>query len=236
MPIEIACPQCKAKLRIEDRNVHHSTKCPNCSHVFQPQTPVAAQTQEPVAAHVEVSDRWQVRFPDGRIFGPSERNEIIQWIQQSRVPPGSQVCREGESEWIAINLVFAGVSPSASHPSANPSTNPYQAPTAAGGYAPSTFGKPHRGEIVLALGLIGLISAIFGGLCCILAAPFSFASPIAWYLGKSDLREMDAGAMNPQGRSSTQAGMICGIIGTICLAIALVFFAGLIVVGIFQEM
>lgn len=44
----------------------------------------------------------------------------------------------------------------------------------------------------------------------------------AWVMGNGDLKQIDAGTMNPEGRSLTNAGRICGIIGTIFLIIGIV--------------
>jgi hypothetical protein len=70
--------------------------------------------------------------------------------------------------------------------------------------------RPHRGGTILALALIGLF--VFGVLCL-----------IAWVMGSADLREMDAGTMDPSGRSTTSSGRNIGILGTILWA-AGVFF------------
>ncbi len=77
--------------------------------------------------------------------------------------------------------------------------------------------KSHRGSTVLTLGILGLVVC---GICGI----------IAWVMGVSDMREMRAGIMDPAGRSSTQAGMICGIISTIFVIIGLLYF--LLVAGL----
>jgi hypothetical protein len=81
-----------------------------------------------------------------------------------------------------------------------------------GGYA-----EPHRGTLILVLGLLGL-------LVCGLLAPF------AWVMGSTDLKKMAAGRMDPSGQSHTQAGYVCGIIGTILLVLSVV---ALLVVGVF---
>jgi predicted RNA-binding Zn-ribbon protein involved in translation (DUF1610 family) len=65
---------------------------------------------------------------------------------------------------------------------------------------------PHRGTLILIFGILGFVLGAFIGL------GFSIA---AWVMGQYDLRRMDAGEMDPAGRSLTQAGRICGIIGTI---------------------
>jgi hypothetical protein len=49
-------------------------------------------------------------------------------------------------------------------------------------------------------------------------------------MGNADLREMNAGTMDPSGRGLTQAGKICGMIGVI-LAIVWLFISLLILGG-----
>jgi len=68
---------------------------------------------------------------------------------------------------------------------------------------------PHRGTLILVLGILGLV-------CCFICGI------IAWVMGNNDLKEIDAGRMDPTGRGLTQAGKICGMIGTILAIIALV--------------
>jgi predicted Zn finger-like uncharacterized protein len=63
---------------------------------------------------------------------------------------------------------------------------------------------PHRGGVVLTFGILSLVcgclSIIFG--------------PTAWVMGNNDLHEIRAGRMDPQGEGLTQAGRICGMVGT----------------------
>jgi len=73
--------------------------------------------------------------------------------------------------------------------------------------------KPHRGTLILVLGILSIV------LCQILGIP-------AWVMGNGDLKQMDAGTMDPSGRSITNAGRICGIVATILLILgALAGFA-----------
>lgn len=74
--------------------------------------------------------------------------------------------------------------------------------------------KPHRGTLILILGILSLV----------ICAPLGI---VAWILGSADLKEMDAGTMDPAGRGSTNAGKICGIIGTI-LMIVVAIIGGLL--------
>ena len=70
--------------------------------------------------------------------------------------------------------------------------------------------RPHRGTVILVLGILGIV-------CCFICGI------IAWVMGNGDLREIDAGRMDPSGRGLTQAGKICGIIGLILWIIYIVF-------------
>jgi hypothetical protein len=81
--------------------------------------------------------------------------------------------------------------------------------------------KPHRGGLVLGLGIASLVFSC-GCLGTVLGI-FAIA------MGNKDLAQMDSGAMDPNGRSSTQTGRTLGIIGVamslviIALALVLVF-------------
>ncbi len=71
--------------------------------------------------------------------------------------------------------------------------------------------KPHRGPAVLVLGIVGIVVCFVCGI-------------IAWIMGSGDLKEMDQGVRDPEGRGLTKAGMICGIVGTALAALGLVWW------------
>jgi hypothetical protein len=66
---------------------------------------------------------------------------------------------------------------------------------------------PHQGVAILTMGILSLVLPCGIGL---------ILGPIAWIMGNNDLRQIHAGQMDPDGEGLTQAGRICGIIGT-CL-------------------
>jgi hypothetical protein len=66
------------------------------------------------------------------------------------------------------------------------------------------FQVEHRGALVLTLGILSLV------ICGIMG-------PIAWVMGNNDLAAMRAGRMDQSGEGITQAGRICGIIGSVKL-------------------
>jgi len=69
--------------------------------------------------------------------------------------------------------------------------------------------KSHRGYLILALGLLGV-------LCCFVLGV------VAWVLGNRDLEEMSRGAMNPEGRGLTNAGRILGIISVVLTVLGVI--------------
>jgi hypothetical protein len=82
---------------------------------------------------------------------------------------------------------------------------------AAGGYAPvqQFDGEPPRGTAILVMGVLSLF---------VLPLPLGL---IAWLWANEDLKKMDAGVMDPEGRGSTQAGKVFGMISVILAAAAL---------------
>jgi hypothetical protein len=88
------------------------------------------------------------------------------------------------------------------------------------------YEQDHRGGLILALGIIGLVAC----------GPVGIA---AWVMGNNDMKEMEAGRMDPEGKQLTQVGKILGIVATIftiigfCAVIAyFVLIIGLIGAGV----
>ena len=79
--------------------------------------------------------------------------------------------------------------------------------------------KPHRGTLILVLGILGLV----------ICGPLGIA---AWVMGNGDLKEMDAGALDPSGRSMTNAGRICGMIATILMIVGALIGIGVVMLGV----
>jgi hypothetical protein len=77
---------------------------------------------------------------------------------------------------------------------------------------------PHRGVLILVLGIVSLL------ICQLLGI-------VPWILGRNDMRAIDSGAMDPTGRGLTQAGMVLGIISVVLAAIGVAIFAFMIITG-----
>ncbi len=85
---------------------------------------------------------------------------------------------------------------------------------------PADYEEPHRGVLVLVLGIIGLVTCPVLGIA-------------AWLMGANDLKAMDEGRMDPEGRQLTLAGKVLGIVATVLLAVQFLLLAFyLVVVGV----
>ena len=81
----------------------------------------------------------------------------------------------------------------------------------AGGYA-----RPHRGGLVLTLGIIGIVMSTVGAVLCPCTPMLGLALGVpAWLMGAADLKAINRGEMDPTGKGTTQAGMITGIVATV---------------------
>ncbi len=79
--------------------------------------------------------------------------------------------------------------------------------------------KPHRGGMLLAFGILGI-------LCCIIFAI------LAWVMGSGDLKEIAEGRMDPAGEGMTKAGKILGIVGCILNILGILAWFAAVVFGV----
>ncbi|GAA5168610.1 DUF4190 domain-containing protein [Ornithinimicrobium tianjinense] len=93
--------------------------------------------------------------------------------------------------------------------------NPYTpAPQAAWG-APAAYTTHPKGATVLVLGILGV-------------TVLPFLGPFAWAMSRRALREADASPVPVANRSSLQAGLILGIIGTAFLVLGALWFGAMV--------
>lgn len=74
-----------------------------------------------------------------------------------------------------------------------------------------------QGTLILVLGIVSIV------LC-------QLTGPVAWIMGRKALREIDASRQPTTNRGQVMAGMICGIIGTVFLVIAVLYVVFALVV------
>lgn len=176
---------------------------------------------------------WSMKTPEGRIYGPVRKSELDRWVSEGRVSNDCEL-RDGDSaSWTAAESVYAVLAPGAG--AAQRRGNPFApapfyssnltppgdavAVPAGPGEARQQYLAPHRGGLVLALGILAFVVA-----CPIL-------SFIAWTMGTNDLREMREGRMDSTGMGMTQAGMVLGMLLSVATVIGIM---GLVFYVLFQ--
>ena len=88
--------------------------------------------------------------------------------------------------------------------------------------------EPHRGAVILTLGIISLACLVLNacyGLGALIGLPLGIT---AWVLGSGDLRRIKNNEMDEEGLAMTQAGRICGILGTILQSLILLTCGALV--------
>ena len=98
-----------------------------------------------------------------------------------------------------------------------------------GNYPPNQYGQPMYGGfappdhqqavLVLVLGILGLV------LC-------QLSAPVAWVMGNRVVAEIDASNGQLGGRSTANAGRICGIVGTCIIGLALLVVLAAVVLAL----
>ncbi len=71
--------------------------------------------------------------------------------------------------------------------------------------------EPHRGKLLLGLGITGLVLSGLYGLC-VLGIPVGLT---AWALAQQDLRRMRWQEVDPKGEMLTRVGQTCGLVGAL---------------------
>lgn len=168
--------------------------------------------------------RWSMKTPDGATYGPIDKSELDRWAAEGRLNAQCQVKNESDQQWRSAGLVYPLLddhqsqlpsgqpfSPQSGNPFADQPQNPYASPATPGGFTPTQrYLEPHRGAVILTLGIISIIPC-----CCIFIIP----GICAWTMGNNDLNRIRMGRMDLEGKGLTMAGMILGIIGTIINAL-----------------
>jgi hypothetical protein len=149
-----------------------------------------------------------LRIPEGLTYGPIGKDELDRWVVEGRVTAECQVREEGQSAWLGAAAIYPVLSPAAvllaadARPAAR-NASPSPVPQAVG----RRVLEPHRGAVILALGILSWVSCPVFGL-------------IAWIMGNADLNRMRAGRMEMDGFTLTQAGRLLGLIHVLLIIVA----------------
>jgi hypothetical protein len=240
MTLEICCPNCGRTLRIGEQHAGKQVRCPACQQIcIAPGNDGFAVESAalPVPAASEQA-HWHLRTPEGQTYGPISWGQILDWAAEGRISAECQLAEGPTGNWRAASEQLPQLAATAAKPAAVPVTTypwttaaPAPVPTAglvtAGAMAPGTlapsFIAPHRGGLILVLGLLGFLVN-----CPIF-------SLLAWVMGSRDLAEMTSGRMDRSGEGLTQAGRILGMILSVLWmlggAVALVVILAAVVAG-----
>ena len=99
---------------------------------------------------------------------------------------------------------------------------------------------PHRGMLLLVLSVVGLAGSgslllvVTGSILGLLGLVAIIPAAAAWLLGRSDLRAMRQGAIDPSGLIQTRLAMWLGLAGTLIYVVSLIGL--LVTVGYFGVM
>jgi predicted Zn finger-like uncharacterized protein len=219
----VDCPSCNRKLRVPDELLGKKVKCPTCSGTFDA---VAAPVSSPSASS---AGSVEPQFSLGEKSAPVSSDPISPAPPGSSLPSESSGIPEPEQETLLHD-------PSKSATAEDLEPCPYCGEKIAKDATRCTFcgeeldeedkgdrpwdqgyrpyrdvrrdSEPHRGTLILTLGIVSIVTAwLLGPIGLVVGI-------ITWFMGQRDLKKMKANVMDPQGLGSTQAGWICGIIGT----------------------
>jgi hypothetical protein len=157
-----------------------------------------------------------MKTPEGRTYGPVTKQELDAWVAEGRVSADCQLLDDDQGSWCSATSVYPILQPEYSAPGGggqHQDPSPVQRPV--GRLGATTRVAPHRGGLILALGVVSWVSCPLLGLA-------------AWIMGNSDLRRMRARRMDPEGIPLTQAGQILGMVHVILSALMCLFFLFLV--------
>jgi hypothetical protein len=238
MPTITECPSCKRKLSLPESLTEQSVRCPTCNTAFQAQ-PIEEEGRAPEAPPVMSASFSAQRLQPGGV--PEMNLDDLRGLTDLPAPPRPMRAVLLESQATNETLERAGGQrpcPYCTNQIAANSTICRFCGEDVDAKVPDWERKgavrrdcePHRGGLILTLGVIGLVASLIH-VFAIIGLPLSIA---AWVMGQGDLKLMETRQMDPQGMSNTQAGKVCGIIGTVfgCLwALLLLLFLSAVVVG-----
>jgi LSD1 subclass zinc finger protein len=196
----IRCPACRRSLRLPAGLREQSVKCPGCNSTF------SAETASLVAGPGE--DQPTCRWEHLR------RGEALELTPHrlDRICPG---CGKAV-ETVATHC------PACGEDLEDEETGAWEEPSR--GLRRDC--EPHRGFWVSLLGngstVLGALAIPLCGVPGLVGLPLGIA---AWVMGNADLVKMQAGLMDPAGRSRTRSGRDCGIVGLTLSGLCIVGYA-----------
>jgi predicted Zn finger-like uncharacterized protein len=220
MPIIVACPACGGKLRVADDLLGRRVRCPACQATFDAGRPPAPGATGPL--NLSLDDGPTAPAPPsagtpglvGAVELKSSAEAGPDAPPEAAPPPRPEGRRGYLRECPACSRQVHPDSRRCYHCGTR-----FDIPDDGGrernGLPRLTLDgpvrrdcEPHRGPLVLTFGVLSLVML---SICFPIGAVLGV---VAWAWGQGDLRKLRRGDMDPAGQGLTQAGWICGIIGT----------------------
>jgi hypothetical protein len=213
MPQITQCPHCRGQLQVREENLGQTIRCPLCNGLFKiaaPQAPpppvVNVEVIEPPAPPPPPPAPPPKPKPSGAASKPATKPS--QKARPTPAQPPAEAERPRRPKTPA---------PAPAPPAPAAAENPFALGGLGGspGAGPAALNfeegqpQPHRGGMVLALGLAGLVFS----LCCFPAGFILGGCSTA--MGNRDLHLMARRRMDRTGKGMTRAGKILGIVAIV---------------------
>ena len=109
MPIEFNCPHCQSVLRVEDSNAGKRARCPHCNVVNRiPGERVEPETSV-TPAEPPVSHQFFIDSVSGQTYGPVNKQELEQWVEEGRISPACVIRATGERRGQPATVYFPSI-------------------------------------------------------------------------------------------------------------------------------
>jgi hypothetical protein len=197
--IRFACPACRAVLRCPDDKARATVPCAKCGQaIIVPDSPRPKSNPLP-----------GIPLPDEDVLPPPKAPRDDRRVV--KCPGCGRTIPVGDDEW-GVTIECSQCDTQFTASAANRVWLPRD------GAPPEPEPKetlpPHRGTLVLILGILSLVTCpmIFG--------------PLAWLLGHLDVKAMREGRMDSAGLTHTNTGRICGMLGTLLFVVGSVASCG----------
>ncbi len=211
-----SCPTCRRQLRVPDDLLGKSVRCPACGVTFTG----SADPGPPPAPTESTPPQLELPGGDTVVAAPGSGNPPPSAPAPRPSRPGQGPPEAATCPYCAASIrQGAARCPACGEDLGDEDDRPWERPAR---IPVRRDCEPHRGNVVLALGIVSL--------CLLVCWPLSVvALPLgitAWVMGARDLEKMRKGLMDPSGQGLVQGGRVCGIVGTILNSLYLVGCGG----------
>jgi predicted Zn finger-like uncharacterized protein len=199
----VSCPECQRKLRVPKDLVGKLVKCPTCGQTFNADPAVLAPPPAPAPVVEQKPTRTSKVSRDDREYEDDDEERSRRRRLSSRRDDDDEDDRPRRRR---------------SRRDDDEDEDDDDRPRRRRDFV------PHRGSAVLTMGIMGLV------LTFVPVVPLAglVLGIVAWVMGNTDLPEIRAGRMDPEGEGPTNGGRICGMVAVILhivgVVVVLAFF------------